>query len=342
MNGAGFLTDSVVQLNGKPLVTRVPTGNTALALVTPNLMSAGSPGLITVVNPTPAGGASNAVSLETGAPTSNVATNRTDLAVGGGPNATTVADFNGDGIADMVVLNGDGTLSVFLGGGKGGFTVSKPIALPGPAPLAIATGDFNLDGKADLAVADSGNNTVNILLGDGAGNFTAVPAVPTGGQTPVALVAGDFNRDGIPDLAVVGSGNGAGVPGSLTILLGDGAGGLSSFGSPASPGNFADAIATADFNGDGYLDLAVGSFLDNTVKIYLGDGNGNFTTTGAPLGEQHQRKGDAAVHPDDPKRRQPRGVRLHERGDLGQYREALMITGVCVVKNRRDAESVAY
>jgi FG-GAP-like repeat/Cep192 domain 4/FG-GAP repeat len=283
VNGAGFLTDSVVQWNGKPLVTRVPTGNTALAFVPPNLMSAASSGWITVVNPAPAGGASNAVPITIGTPSSNMVTNRADLAAGAGPQATAIADFNGDGAADMVVLNSDGTLSMFLGDGKGGLTLQKPIALPVGGPIAIATADFNLDGKADLAVANSGNNTVNIMLGDGTGNFTAGPSVATSGQTLVAIAAGDFNRDGIPDVAAVGSGNGAGVLGTLTVLLGDGTGGLSSFGSPASPGNFADAIVTADFNGDGYLDLAVVALLDNTLKIYLGDGNGNFTITG-PIG----------------------------------------------------------
>lgn len=282
VNGAGFLTDSVVQWNGKPLVTRIPNGNTALAFVPPNLMSAASSGSITVANPAPAGGVSNAVPITIGTPSSNVVTNRADLAAGGGPQATVISDFNGDGIADMAVLNSDGTLSVFLGDGKGGLTLQKPITLPAGGPSAIATADFNLDGKADLALANSGNNTVNIMLGDGTGNFTAGPAVATSGQTLVAIAAGDFNRDGIPDVAVVGSGNGAGIPGTLTILLGDGTGALSSFGSPASPGNFADVIVTADFNGDGYLDLAVGALLDGTVKMYLGDGNGNFTISGAP------------------------------------------------------------
>ena len=290
VTGAGFLTDSIVQLNGKPLVTRVQNGNTALAFVSPNLMATASSGWITVVNPAPAGGASNAVPITTGTPTSNVVTKRSDLAVGAvspgaGSPATAITDLNGDGIADLAVLNsGDGTLSVFLGDGKGGFTLLQPIALPGPGPIAIVTLDVNLDGKTDLAIANSGNSTVSILLGDGKGNFSAVPAAATVGQTPIALAAGDFNRDGIPDVAVVGSGNGAGTPGTLTILLGDGAGGLSNFGSPASPGNFADAIAAADFNGDGYPDLAVGAMLDNTLKIYLGDGTGNFTVTGTPVG----------------------------------------------------------
>jgi hypothetical protein len=92
-----------------------------------------------------------------------------------------VGDFNGDGKLDLAVsnqcgtdprCNSDvGTLSILIGDGKGNFTlVSSPAV--GHSPLSVAVGDFNGDGKPDLAVVNGYGNTVSILLGDGKGNFT--------------------------------------------------------------------------------------------------------------------------------------------------------------------------
>ncbi len=85
-------------------------------------------------------------------------------------------DFNGDGILDLAVTNqGVGnTVSVLLGNGDGTFQTQIPYGLdPGSSPNAVAVGDFNGDGKLDLAVANHDNSTVTVLLGNGDGMFTA-------------------------------------------------------------------------------------------------------------------------------------------------------------------------
>ena len=64
--------------------------------------------------------------------------------------------------------------------------------------ISIAVGDFNGDGKLDLAVANSGNGTVSVLLGNGNGTFATDTTYSTGGTTPEAVAVGDFNKDGIP------------------------------------------------------------------------------------------------------------------------------------------------
>ena len=69
-----------------------------------------------------------------------------------------------------------------------------------PRPTAIAVGDFNADGHADLAVANEASNNVSILLGNGDGTFTQGSPVAAAG--PVSVVAGDFDRNGTVDLAV--------------------------------------------------------------------------------------------------------------------------------------------
>ena len=68
-------------------------------------------------------------------------------------------------------------------------------------PFSVAVGDFNGDGKQDLAVANDGSDNVSILLGDGAGNFSA-PTNFAVGDGPVSVAVGDFNGDGKQDLAV--------------------------------------------------------------------------------------------------------------------------------------------
>jgi hypothetical protein len=70
----------------------------------------------------------------------------------------------------------------------------------GSGPFAILTGDFNNDGKLDLATADYTVDTITILLGNGDGTFTAATVAPTAGGGPDGMVAGDFNGDGLLDI----------------------------------------------------------------------------------------------------------------------------------------------
>ncbi len=116
-----------------------------------------------------------------------------------------VGDFNGNGKADLVVVNSQSSspgLSVFLGNGDG--TLQGPVSYTaGTLPLAVAIGDFNGDGKADLAVANETNgNNVSVLLGNGDGTFQPAVTFDTG-YSAVAIVAEDFNGDGNLDLAVM-------------------------------------------------------------------------------------------------------------------------------------------
>ncbi len=141
----------------------------------------------------------------------------------------------------------------------------------GSVPFAVAAGDFNGDGKTDLAAANNGAS-VGILLNDGAGGFTAATGSPisTGQNSPaIAIATGDFNGDGKLDLAV-----GDGI-GNINILLGDGHGGfVLAPGVPFSTSTFIFSLATGDFNGDGKLDITATNFETNDVTILLGDGSG--------------------------------------------------------------------
>jgi uncharacterized protein (DUF2141 family) len=182
------------------------------------------------------------------------------------------------------------TLTILLGDGKSGFTESSSPAA-GEGPVSLAVGDFNGDGKLDLAVADWGSNfyggtsngTVTILLGQGDGTFVPASSSPTVGLIPVSVVTGDFNGDGKLDLAVYNW-----IGGDVSILLGNGDGTFTATQSPTigpqpglPVGDFNEMVV-GDFNGDGKLDLAVANNADDTITILLGKGDGTFTATASP------------------------------------------------------------
>jgi uncharacterized repeat protein (TIGR01451 family) len=150
------------------------------------------------------------------------------------------------------------------------FAAAKSYAV-GTSPAAIATGDFNGDGKVDIAVANTGSRDVSILLGSGNGTFQ--PAVNySAGNSPSAIAVGDFNGDGKLDLAVLQPGAN-GVAGSIGILLGNGDG---TFQAPKILSLSATALfmAVADFNLDKKSDLAVGD--SATLNVFIGNGDGTF------------------------------------------------------------------
>lgn len=149
------------------------------------------------------------------------------------------------------------------------FAQAKTFAV-GSIPRAVAVGDFNRDGKLDIAVVNFNSNNVSVLLGNGDGTFRSSMNFAVN-MNPLALTIGDFNGDGNEDLAVAGGF----TSGEVSILLGSGTG---VFG-PAKnypAGADAQAVAAGDFNKDGKLDLVVANFSTNSVSLLLGNGDGSF------------------------------------------------------------------
>ncbi len=136
-------------------------------------------------------------------------------------------------------------------------------------PDGLAAGDFNGDGRTDLAVANSGSNSVSVLLGSGDGTFQNPVNYAVGSQ-PGAIVAGDFAGGGRIDLAVANEGDN-----DVSVLLGNGDGTFQNQVTYAV-GSGPTAIVAGNFTNDGRTDLAVANAFDDSVSVLLGDGNGTF------------------------------------------------------------------
>jgi hypothetical protein len=230
----------------------------------------------------------------------SVTFSRTDISTGSPlakPQSVITGDFNGDGKLDIAVANAaDNTptvlvgskIAVFLGNGNG--TFPSPVFYstgPHSFPFALVTGDFNNDGKADLAVADEGVNRIVVLLGNGNGTFQSFIPTPVAtnpnallsNPTPMSLTAGDFNRDGKLDLAV-----GNYFDAAVALLVGTGDGHFQS--TPAPPldacrakCSHVIAVAAGDFTGDGILDLVALNHnfgVNSQVAFMAGKSDGTF------------------------------------------------------------------
>jgi hypothetical protein len=184
-----------------------------------------------------------------------------------------IADLNGDGIPDIVVVNHDsGDLSILFGRGDGTFQPQRRVDATA-APFALAVGDLNNDGIPDLVVVDSTGGPARgvVLLGRGDGTFQPpLPfALPHGEVFRTnAIAIADVNHDGKNDLVERDF-----VSGTV-VLLGNGDG---TFGAalPAQLSN-GPGLALADLNGDGNLDVVTTSDTTNFIKYSLGNGDGTF------------------------------------------------------------------
>jgi hypothetical protein len=190
-----------------------------------------------------------------------------------------VADFNGDGhldaaVSDQGVDSTPGDVIVFFGNGRGKLRRVAKFKLPHQQPVGIAAGDLNGDHHPDLAVTLAGSGSVAVFINDGTGKFLKPVTYDAGGGAAIDVKIADLRNNGDQDLVVANGSRG------MVVLLNNGDGTFAApkiyppcSGSPPCQGP--EAVAVADFNLDGHLDVAVATNIDDSY-FYYGKGDGTF------------------------------------------------------------------
>jgi FG-GAP-like repeat/Abnormal spindle-like microcephaly-assoc'd, ASPM-SPD-2-Hydin len=236
VNGVNFVSGrSTVKWNNTTLTTTFVNSHQLTATVTANLIAAVNTGWITVSNALLNGNAEPAIE----------------------PDAVDTTPI----ISNVVYFPVAPTTSTIY--------VNTQNATTGAGPLGIAAGDFNKDGKLDLAVSNTTAGTVSILLGNGDGTFQTQTTF-NAGTSPYGIAVTDLDGDGNLDL-VIGS-----LSTTITLARGSGTGtftttSLTGLSSPAYP-------AIADINAGGKVDMAVANIGTSTIKIFSANGTGGFET----------------------------------------------------------------
>jgi VCBS repeat protein len=188
------------------------------------------------------------------------------------------ADLNGDGSVDLAVTQAR-TITIFFGNGDGTFQPPVPVALS-ETPALIRQGDFDADGKPDLAVMYYLSSRISVLFNKGAGEFRdpidadAADAADAS-STVKGLTVADFDGDGKLDLAVCSSSY---LLDTVTILTGDGSGAFAAKNTIVlDHGYQPTTMESADLDGDGLPDLIVGHYYSGMIRVLRNQGGGNMS-----------------------------------------------------------------
>ncbi len=279
VSGYGFVAGSVVEWNGTPRSTTFVSSSSLQAAISAADIATASTASITVLSPAPGGGTSNAVNFSVTTPEASISVALDSSLYNsypkGGPSVL-VADFNGDGIPDILAsgIAGSAALAFYQGNGDG--TFKPPVASGGSVAGSIfGPADFNGDGRPDVIVTgypsgDPFSVASFVFLNNGDGTFSQQTFIPRGGDYGGPSVAADFTGNGKLDLLYSSCAQGSC---NLLYLSGNGKGGFGNSHYIDPVQNFYGDVAVGDFNGDGKLDFVISG---PPLFIFLGQGDGTF------------------------------------------------------------------
>lgn len=194
--------------------------------------------------------------------------------VGGHPYRVVIGNLDGDGKPDMAIANVEGTtISVFKNQSVGGIISFAPkveYTTNGNA-RSLTLGDFNSDGKADIAIANQRTRSISVFRNTSAGEIisfaTRIDYLTTAGGQPENIVTADFDGDGKLDISVSNSNN----PGTISVFKNTSLNGVVSFAAKSDyhTGNDKNpySLSVADFDGDGKPDMAVANLISPTITV---------------------------------------------------------------------------
>ena len=184
-------------------------------------------------------------------------------------------DFNNDGQLDIIIANSDdGNLAMILGHFNGSF-FQRIIYPTGnhSYPYSMGLGDFNNDGRLDIAVSNMFTDEVGVFVGYAVEDFASTATQSIGESSkPVSIAVGDLDNDACLDMVVADQRSNG-----IVVLQGSGHGTFSSKTAyPTGYGSHPSWVAINDFNDDQYFDIAVVNSGTSNIGIFLGTGNGTF------------------------------------------------------------------
>ncbi|HZH33801.1 MAG TPA: Calx-beta domain-containing protein, partial [Pyrinomonadaceae bacterium] len=198
------------------------------------------------------------------------------VSLGGNPDFVQPGDFNNDGKIDLVVLSRlSQSFIILLNNGSGVFTPLNGVSISNQNGFyTVAVGDYNSDGKNDLAITRGSPTNLLIFHGNGDGTFAAGGTYEMSSYTGMVR-SGDLNGDNRADLIVTTGGSFTGGTPGLVVLIANSTGGFTqtSYPVPAAPND----VTIGDFNGDTIKDFLVINSPNTAVTLFTGNGSGSFT-----------------------------------------------------------------